>query len=175
MRNAVFFLALGSLVACDVFTPIEKRVQTMEPHSRWETEALKIEYVIQFPEEYIGGWQGDDYDHTFWKTRADEQVVFRYVNCGIERCVDFFGSSSIEGDIRAEDRNYAVITLPNSITFVNDAEEEVGLFFYNTEAASTGVFMMKIEDEYYRFVTVDFTPDDLKEILSILVTIRYQV
>ena len=179
MRPRFSFLlaSFGLLIACDGIEPIEVQTQPMETHSRWATELLKTEYSIQFPGNYTGGWRGNEVSHTYYKFRADEKIVFRYANCGIVSCGDFFGTTPISETILADGPNGRTVTLGHRVPFASQGDQTQGYFYYNDAEMATGLFVMKRKDiddqEYYRFVTVDFPLTELREVFNIIRTIQY--
>lgn len=167
-------LLLSLAILLTIFTSCDEEIDCIEifETSDWTTENFKSNYTIQFPDNYEGtgmvGFEGN----FFFKNRSDDKVVIRYNYCGPLFCEDF-GDSLITpnpSSVTAQDsfNNDVVLSLRKDFCLNNNIE---GIFYYNEELVSTGVYYMKQGSEYMEGLTTYFANTESQEVENIIKSI----
>lgn len=138
----------------------------------WNTEDIKSDYTIQFPDNYEGngliGFEGN----TFSKTRVDKKIEFSHRFCSATYCYDFGLAlkEPIPSSLVTEDKNRNELTLGSRKEFCSN-NEIIGYFYFNEEESATGKYYMKRDSVYLEALTIYFSNIEIQEVENIIKTI----
>ena len=141
-------------------------------NSNWTTEDFKVNFTIQFPDNYEGtgmiGFEGN----VFNKNWVDDKIELTYSFCGTTYCNDFGNplDEGIPNSIIVKDKENIDVTLDSKKEFCLDGNVK-GILYYNKEKNSTGRYYIKQDSEYLDGLTIYFVNTEFLEVESIIKTI----
>ena len=150
----------------------ESQCSDMALNPNWITEDFKTDYLIQFPDDYVGigmvGFEGN----IFYKYSPDSTIALYYSYCSPLWCDDFGDTIDImQTEITLELNNGLTILLEETQEFC-DQGELVGKLYYNDLNESFGMYCMKEETVWREAARMEFRSDRLDDLQEILATIH---